>query len=105
MISEEGYLCPCDTIYWTDENSGELKSLDCYFKANNGEWKSKGLFRIDKELGVIAANAQSKEFTLESLQELLKNHAAFQNVTKLEEVARKYKNHFCAQIPLRIEPD
>jgi hypothetical protein len=88
----EGYQCPCDTVYWTDKDSGELKSLDCYFEDNNGEWKSKGLLRIAQDLGVIPANAQSKDHKLESLKELLMYHPAFENVTKLEEIAKKYKN-------------
>ncbi|CAF4179675.1 unnamed protein product, partial [Rotaria sordida] len=80
-----GKRCPIDQIEYVDEN-GAKKVIDCYFKQGPYRDQSKGLVELAKELGVqLPAKAK-----LDEIRELLAEHRAFKNVTKLEMLARKY---------------
>lgn len=87
----EGYDCPVDELEWFDEKDN-FKTLSCYYENENSELVSKGLFNIAKELNLIDKNLKSKDINLPELQEICKKHAAFKEVTKLEEMAAQYPN-------------
>ena len=77
-----------DEIEWLDENNN-LQTLNCYYENEEGEFVSKGLLKIAKELKLVRENQTVK---LDDLKEICKKHAAFKETTKLEEVAAKYPN-------------
>ena len=98
-----GTRCPVQFIEYIDEN-GNKQLINCYFKRGPNNGMSKGSLRIAKELNVPVPKACK----LDQLRSLLSQHRAFQNlsitfhllkiisffcvyITKLEELANKYK--------------
>jgi len=84
-----GYDCPVDSIDWVDEKNNK-KTLNCYYENEDGEKISKGLFIIAQDLGLIRRRCLPKEYKLEQLRAMLKEHPAFKEETKLEELSKKY---------------
>ncbi|CAF0862631.1 unnamed protein product [Didymodactylos carnosus] len=78
--------CPVDKIQFIDEN-GATKSIDCYFECGPNKNKSKGLVEICKELDIKLHD----KCKLHEIRDILSKHRAFQNVSKLEQLANKYK--------------
>jgi hypothetical protein len=73
-------------LKWLDEENNQ-KTLDCYFPQKSENYgKSKGLYEIAKELGVVQNN---KKVSLPNLRDLLREHPAFKTKTKL------FKVFFC----------
>ena len=71
------------------ENNTE-KVIDCHFNDDNdGLKKSKGLFKIAKQLKLIDENAESRDkmYSLPKLRDMLINHTAFKCISKLEKLA------------------
>jgi len=66
------------------------KTLNCYYENEDGEKISKGLFIIAQDLGLIRRRCLPKEYKLEQLRAMLKEHPAFKEETKLEELSKKY---------------
>lgn len=64
---------PVEFLLWTDKN-GIDRVTDCYFRDGENAGKSKGLFNLCKELGIIEENIQPKDILLKNLRELAKNH-------------------------------
>ncbi|CAF1339451.1 unnamed protein product [Adineta ricciae] len=81
-----GGHCTVDCIEYLDED-GNPHIIDCYFKDGANKGKSKGLVEICKDLGIQLP----PKIKLEEIRELLPGHPAFQNATKLETFALKYK--------------
>jgi hypothetical protein len=80
-------LCCYDSIEFTQ--NGEKKIIECNFVDLDGIKKSKGLFKLAKELKAIDINAESKDkrYLLPNLRDILSHHIAFQTITKLEQLA------------------
>ncbi|CAF3360349.1 unnamed protein product, partial [Rotaria sp. Silwood2] len=78
--------CPIEKIKWYDENGSE-KVIDCYFKNGPNKDKSKRLFEIANKLNIPVPRGCK----LQELQDLLSQHKAFQNVSKLEELGNTHK--------------
>jgi transposase len=74
-------------LKWLDEENNQ-NTLDCYFPQMSENYgKSKGLYEIAKELGVVQNN---QRVSLPNLRDLLRDHPAFKTKTKLELLADKY---------------
>ncbi len=84
-------LCCYDSIEFTE--NGEKKSIECNFVDLDGINKSKGLFKLAKELKVIDLNAESKDKRnlLPNWREILSHHIAFKSIKKLEQLALDYR--------------
>ncbi|CAF3196935.1 unnamed protein product [Rotaria socialis] len=80
-----GTRCPVDTIEYID-NKGNNVSISCYFDSGLHKGKSKGLLQLAKELHVHV----DPTIKLLELRKILSDHPAFQNVSKLENLGRKY---------------
>ncbi|CAF1542252.1 unnamed protein product [Adineta ricciae] len=80
-----GTRCPVSSIMYIDENNNK-KIVDCYFRSGPHGGQSKGLLAIASELGLNV----SSDCKLETLKSILSNHRAFQNVSKLEQLAIDY---------------
>jgi len=87
-----GTKCPVDSIEYFDD-AGKLISISCYFTTGEDRGKSKGLLELAKELQVLVRPSMK----LAEVRTLLAQHPAFQNVSKLEILGRKYniKVIFC----------
>ena len=71
------------------EENDEKKIIQCNFVDEHGLKKSKGLFIIAKELGLIETDAEPKDkrYLLNNLKEILSGHIAFKSITKLEKLS------------------
>ena len=87
-----GTKCPVDSIEYVDD-TGKLIYISCYFTSGEHCGKTKGLLELAKELKVPFLPT----IKLAELRTLLAQHPAFQNVSKLEILGRKYnvKVIFC----------
>ncbi|CAF1911762.1 unnamed protein product, partial [Rotaria magnacalcarata] len=83
---------PVDSITYVDDK-GKVISISCRFTTGDHRGKTKGLLELAKELKLPCLPS----IKLTELRTLLAQHAAFQNVSKLEIFARKYniKVIFC----------
>ncbi|CAF4927624.1 unnamed protein product [Rotaria socialis] len=77
--------CPVDQLEWVGDK-GTTQSLSCYFQKGHNRGKSKGLYQIAVEL---KCNPSPKA-QLSQLHQLLAHHPAFQNISRLEQLAQKY---------------
>ncbi|CAF3885734.1 unnamed protein product [Rotaria magnacalcarata] len=80
-----GTKCPVDSITYVDDK-GKVISISCRFTTDDHRGKTKGLLELAKELKLPCLPS----IKLTELRTLLAQHAAFQNVSKLEIFARKY---------------
>ena len=78
--------CPVDIIEYLDSQSKSV-SVPCYFTSGQNCGKSKGLVELAKDLNVPL----TAQMTLSEIRALLSSHPAFQNVSRLETLARKYQ--------------
>ena len=82
------------SIYQTIEyvENDENKVIQCHFIDEDGITKTKGLFALAKELGLIEKDAQSKDkrYLLPHLRKILSSHIAFKSITKLENLSVQY---------------
>ncbi|CAF3407145.1 unnamed protein product [Rotaria socialis] len=87
-----GTKCPADSIDYVD-HTGKLVSISCSFTTGEYRGKTKGLLQLAKELKVPVRHS----INLVELRALLAQHPAFQNVSKLEILGKKYniKVIFC----------
>lgn len=87
-----GMKCPVDSIEYVD-GSGKLITVSCRFMSGKYRGQTKGLFELAKELKVPI----HPSIKLAELRNLLSQHPAFQNVSKLEMLGNKYnvKVIFC----------
>jgi hypothetical protein len=84
------------------------KVIDCHFIDDNDEIKSKGLFKIAKELNLIIESSESrdKRYSLPNLRVILSKHEAFKSISKLESLAEDYKVKIIfVKISLPVKPD
>ena len=77
--------CPVDVIEYVD-NQGKLVSVPCYFTRGKHRGKSKGLVELAKDPNVPIRPSMK----LPEIRALLSSHPAFQNISRLETLARKY---------------
>lgn len=96
-----GGYCPLETLTWEDDN-GEKQFLDLYFKEGDLTGQSKGLKQIALDLG-FEMPERSK---LEDYKRILSNHKAFQKLTKLQELASRYKVKiiYCPKYHCELNP-
>ncbi|CAM4866046.1 unnamed protein product [Rotaria socialis] len=80
-----GMKCPVNSITYVDDK-GKVISISCRFTTGDHRGKTKGLVELAKELKLPCLPS----IKLTELQTLLAQHAAFQNVSKIEILARKY---------------
>ncbi|CAF2737794.1 unnamed protein product [Rotaria sp. Silwood2] len=87
-----GTKCSVDSIEYTDDN-GQLVSVSCYFSKGQHKGLSKGLVELARDLKVPI----SPSMKLPEIRTRLSTHSAFQNLSKLELLAKKYhvKVIFC----------
>ncbi|CAF1384088.1 unnamed protein product [Adineta ricciae] len=87
-----GTNCPVDSIDYVD-HTGKFISISYRFTTGEYRGKTKGLLVLAKDLGVDV----HPSIKLVDLRALLAQHPAFQNVSKLEILGRKYdiKVIFC----------
>lgn len=76
--------CPYESIEWIE--NGEVKRIKCI----DLDGETKGLFQIAKELGLINQNKKPKEIYLDDLRAIVSKHPAFEKVSSLEKLAKKY---------------
>ena len=81
-----GTQCPVDFIHYFNDD-GQLVSISCYFLQSEHKGKSKGLVKLSKDLSMPISSSMK----LAEIGNILSNHSAFQNVSKLEMLARKYQ--------------
>ena len=81
-----GTNCPVDFIHYFGDD-GQLVSISCYFLQGEHKGKSKGLVELSKDLNVPI----SSSIKLAEIRNTFSSHLAFQNVSKLEMLARKYQ--------------
>ena len=76
-----------ETIEYVEND--QKKIIQCDYLDENGLKKSKGLFLIAKELGLIESDAETKDkrYLLAKLKEILSDHIAFKSITKLEKLS------------------
>lgn len=77
--------CSIDAIEFID-HQGNLITVPCFFETGEHKGKSKGLLQLANDLQVPVQSS----IKLPELRALLSKHPAFQNVSKLEKLARKY---------------
>ncbi|CAF2041902.1 unnamed protein product [Rotaria magnacalcarata] len=80
-----GTNCPVSSIEYLNDNN-EIETLDCYFQSGPHIGQSKGLLVIARELGIQVPSGVK----LNELKVILSNHKAFQNNSKLENLAKRY---------------
>ncbi len=95
-----GTNCPYKKIEWLEQN--EMKFVDCF--DSNGE--SKGLLSIAKELDIIESEVESKNIFLNDLRVKVSKHVAFENTSKLENIASIYgvKIVWCPKFHCELNP-
>ena len=81
-----GTQCPVDFIHYFNDH-GQLVSISCYFLQGEHKGKSKGLVELSKDLSMPISSSMK----LAEIRNILSSHSAFQNVSKLEILARKYQ--------------
>ena len=81
-----GTQCPVDFIHYFNDH-GQLVSISCYFLQVEHKGKSKGLVELSKDLNMPVSSSMK----LAEIRNVLSSHPAFQNVSKLEMLARKYQ--------------
>ena len=93
--------CPVDDLIWKDEHNIE-KKLSCYFQDGPLIGQSKGLKQIALDLGFDLTDIK----LLDEIKELLKDHPAFYDVSKLELLGEKYnvKVIFCPKYHCELNP-
>ena len=79
-----GTQCPVDFIHYFNDD-GHLVSISCYFLPVKHKGKSRGLVELSKDLN-MPINSSMK---LAEIRNILSSHPAFQNLSKLEMLARK----------------
>lgn len=77
--------CPVDVIEYLD-SQGKSVTVPCHFTSGQDRGKSKGLVQLAKDLHIPV----TKTMTLSEIRALMSTHPAFQNVSRLEALARKY---------------
>ncbi|CAF1665546.1 unnamed protein product [Adineta ricciae] len=80
--------CEVSEIVYMDEMNNR-KTIDCFFKSGPYKGQSKGLLTIALELGFNV----SPSTKLDEIKTLLLGHKAFQNISKLEQLALDYGFH------------
>ncbi|CAF1284210.1 unnamed protein product [Rotaria sp. Silwood1] len=81
-----GTRCPVQSIEYLDPATNQQKTINCYFTDGENKGKSRGLLNIAQNLGLkVPLNCK-----LQQLKELVSQHPAFQNVTKLEKLGMQY---------------
>ncbi|CAF1508602.1 unnamed protein product, partial [Didymodactylos carnosus] len=81
-----GTRCPVQSIEYLDPATNQRKTINCYFTDGENKGKSRGLLNIALNLGLkVPLNCK-----LQQLKELVSQHPAFQNVTKLEKLGTQY---------------
>ena len=78
--------CSVNFIHYFNHD-GQLVSISCYFLQGGHKGKSKGLVDWSKDLNMPVSSSMK----LAEIRNVLSNHPAFQNVSKLEMLARKYQ--------------
>ena len=78
--------CPVDVIEYVD-NQRKLVSVPCYFTRGKHRGNSKVLVELAKDLNVPIRPSMK----LSEIRALLSSHPAFQNISRLESLARKYQ--------------
>ena len=78
--------CPIDVIEYLD-SQGKSVSVPCHFTSGPDRGKSKGLVELAKDLNIPLTT----HMTLSEIRALMSTHPAFQNVSRLETLARKYQ--------------
>ena len=78
--------CPVDFIHYFNHD-GQLVSISCYFLQGEHKGKSKGLVDWWKDLNMPISSSMK----LTEIRNILPSHPAFQNVSKLEILAREYQ--------------
>ena len=78
--------CPVDVIEYVD-NQGKLVSVPCYFTRGKHRSNSKGLVELAKDPNVPIRPSMK----LPEIPALNSSHPAFQNISRLETLARKYQ--------------
>ncbi|CAF1309414.1 unnamed protein product [Adineta ricciae] len=78
--------CPVDFIEYQDIQ-GKTVSVSCYFTKGEHRGKSKGLVELAKDLHISIGSRMK----LPEIRGLFSTHPAFQNVSRLENLARKYQ--------------
>ena len=78
--------CPVDVIEHVN-NQGKFVSVPCYFTRSKHSGKSNGLVELAKDLHVPIRPSMK----LPEIRALLSNHPVFQNISRLETLARKYQ--------------
>jgi transposase len=77
---KSGTKCPTKTIHW-QENAKDI--VHEFFE----DGTSKGLLVLGRELGLLEPN---RKYKLQDLRQIIGNHPAFKNKSKLEVLAEKY---------------
>ena len=80
-----GTKCPVSAIEYVDDQNQDV-SISCYFANGEHRGKSKGLLMLAKDLSISV----DPPVKLAELRTILTSHAAFQKVSRLENLARKY---------------
>ena len=81
-----GKRCPVDFLEWSDDR-GKQQKISCYFGKGENKRQSKGLRVLAEELKVVLP----AKANLNVIKSRLSEHPAFKNVSKLEQLATKYK--------------
>lgn len=81
-----GTTCPYTDLVWEENDTTFRVPL---FNENK---ESIGLFELAKHLKLIDQHLQTKDISLQELRKKLSFHPAFQSITKLEMLAKRYKN-------------
>ena len=77
---------PVNFIHYFNDD-GQLVSISCYFLKVEHKRKSRGLVELSKDLNMPISSSMK----LAEIRNILSSHPAFQNVSKLEMLARKYQ--------------
>ncbi len=88
LFKKSGTNCPYDNLEW--EVNGEIRRVSFFF--DEARKKSKGLFIMCDELGLLPDNAEPKDYSLPRLRELISTHPAFDERSNLEILGEKYVN-------------